>query len=163
MTLPLSYSRLHNISPCQHVPQQDRSYDLKLPVAGLPNQRLNVGGEGRIRTSEATRATDLQSVAFDRSATSPKSNIVRRQVTACRTLNASQYCYVKLSLSFYRMVSTSITDPNLLNRPAPVRPVRTSDRPPAKNSLEPRPRCLWSWRRDLNPRPADYKSAALPS
>ncbi len=29
------------------------------------------GGEGRIRTSEATRATDLQSVAFDRSATSP--------------------------------------------------------------------------------------------
>ena len=30
------------------------------------------GGEGRIRTSEATRATDLQSVAFDRSATSPR-------------------------------------------------------------------------------------------
>ena len=29
------------------------------------------GGEGRIRTSEAARATDLQSVAFDRSATSP--------------------------------------------------------------------------------------------
>src|SRR5215813_1384336 len=22
---------------------------------------------------------------------------------------------------------------------------------------------LWSWRRDLNPRPADYKSAALPT
>jgi len=21
---------------------------------------------------------------------------------------------------------------------------------------------IWSWRRDLNPRPADYKSAALP-
>jgi len=21
----------------------------------------------------------------------------------------------------------------------------------------------WSWRRDLNPRPADYKSAALPT
>src|SRR5438128_2340909 len=30
-----------------------------------------VGGEGRIRTSEAARATDLQSAAFDRSATSP--------------------------------------------------------------------------------------------
>src|SRR5262245_17363502 len=25
------------------------------------------------------------------------------------------------------------------------------------------PRCRWSWRRDLNPRPADYKSAALPT
>src|SRR5262245_23477306 len=23
--------------------------------------------------------------------------------------------------------------------------------------------CRWSWRRDLNPRPADYKSAALPT
>lgn len=29
------------------------------------------GGEGRIRTSEAARATDLQSAAFDRFATSP--------------------------------------------------------------------------------------------
>src|SRR5262245_39063588 len=29
------------------------------------------GGEGRTRTFEATRATDLQSAAFDRSATSP--------------------------------------------------------------------------------------------
>ena len=30
------------------------------------------GGEGRIRTFEAAGATDLQSVAFDRFATSPK-------------------------------------------------------------------------------------------
>ena len=33
--------------------------------------RAKVGGEGRTRTFEATRATDLQSAAFDRSATSP--------------------------------------------------------------------------------------------
>ena len=33
--------------------------------------RAKAGGEGRIRTSEAARATDLQSAAFDRSATSP--------------------------------------------------------------------------------------------
>ena len=31
-----------------------------------------VGGEGRVRTSVATRAADLQSAAIDRSATSPK-------------------------------------------------------------------------------------------
>ncbi len=37
-------------------------------------RRAKAGGEGRIRTSEATRATDLQSVAFDRSATSPISS-----------------------------------------------------------------------------------------
>jgi hypothetical protein len=34
-------------------------------------RRAKVGGEGRIRTSEAAGATDLQSVAFDRFATSP--------------------------------------------------------------------------------------------
>jgi hypothetical protein len=33
--------------------------------------RAKAGGEGRIRTSEAARATDLQSAAFDRFATSP--------------------------------------------------------------------------------------------
>ena len=36
-----------------------------------PAARAKVGGEGRIRTSEAARATDLQSAAFDRFATSP--------------------------------------------------------------------------------------------
>ena len=39
------------------------------PPRSTFNQKF--GGEGRIRTSEAARATDLQSVAFDRSATSP--------------------------------------------------------------------------------------------
>ena len=34
-------------------------------------ERAKVGGEGRIRTSEAAWATDLQSAAFDRFATSP--------------------------------------------------------------------------------------------
>jgi hypothetical protein len=34
-------------------------------------KRAQAGGEGRIRTSEAAGATDLQSAAFDRSATSP--------------------------------------------------------------------------------------------
>src|SRR5262245_33792604 len=33
--------------------------------------RAKAGGEGRIRTFEAAGATDLQSVAFDRFATSP--------------------------------------------------------------------------------------------
>jgi hypothetical protein len=35
--------------------------------------RKEVGGEGRVRTSVATWAADLQSAAIDRSATSPKS------------------------------------------------------------------------------------------
>ena len=44
---------------------------------GLPSRSsrsvAKAGGEGRIRTSEAARATDLQSAAFDRFATSPQS------------------------------------------------------------------------------------------
>ena len=41
------------------------------PVAPHPQRRAKAGGEGRIRTSEAAWATDLQSAAFDRFATSP--------------------------------------------------------------------------------------------
>ena len=40
-------------------------------------QRKKVGGEGRVRTSVATRTADLQSAAIDRSATSPKLRTVR--------------------------------------------------------------------------------------
>src|SRR5579862_4424549 len=48
-------------------------------------QRAKVGGEGRTRTFEATRATDLQSAAFDRSATSPVVSVGFDVVLALRT------------------------------------------------------------------------------
>ena len=75
--------------------------------------RAKVGGEGRTRTFEAARATDLQSAAFDRFATSPTAVCVETRLCS----------------------------------------VVTCDR---RSSVR------WSWRRDSNPRPADYKSAALP-
>ena len=37
----------------------------------IPRAFRPIGGEGRTRTFEAARATDLQSAAFDRFATSP--------------------------------------------------------------------------------------------
>ena len=49
-----------------------------------------IGGEGRIRTSEATWATDLQSVAFDRSATSPTSAL--RQCLAILSAGPRRAC-----------------------------------------------------------------------
>src|SRR3990172_2103682 len=91
------------------------------------------GGEGRTRTFEAAGATDLQSAAFDRFATSP----------GCVVWNAM--------------------------RSAPTLRCRTPD--PTRQTLAPgrlavgrTPDILvrWSWRRDSTPRPADYKSAALP-
>ena len=97
---------------------QDTSTDPGLAMSepfGSPMGELkgeSNGGEGRTRTFEAARATDLQSAAFDRFATSP---------TFC--------CMECAAFGTYRG--------------------RKSER--------------WSWRRELNPRPADYKSAALPT
>ncbi len=73
------------------------------------------GGEARIRTLVATGATDLQSVAIDRSATSPN------------------FLWIPCVFPHPRYNCIYLTRPG-----------------------------SWSWRRDLNPRPADYKSAALP-
>ena len=95
--------------------------------------RAKAGGEGRIRTSEAARATDLQSAAFDRSATSPA--LVERRRAAADTF---------------------------LRPRVPGRSVVRGNRLPRRLPAESRTRSDWSWRRDLNPRPADYKSAALP-
>ena len=83
VTLPLSYSRQFRSS------QQLRSSQLVTwRVGNLTNSPVAlVGGEGRTRTFEASRATDLQSAAFDRFATSPAVCVletwcVRRQLRA---------------------------------------------------------------------------------
>src|SRR5262249_8776797 len=86
-----------------------------------------VGGEGRVRTSVARWAADLQSAAIDRSATSPLSR---------RSLICWSPCF----------------------RRVPEDPLRTMN----SGAGGGRGSFRWSWRRDLNPRPADYKSAALP-
>src|SRR5689334_5189740 len=57
-------------------PRCSSNCTVKTPT-GLPSEaralraRAKDGGEGRTRTFEAARATDLQSAAFDRFATSP--------------------------------------------------------------------------------------------
>ena len=51
--------------------QTTASLHAGLPAAAPGHAASEAGGEGRTRTFEATRATDLQSAAFDRSATSP--------------------------------------------------------------------------------------------
>ena len=121
VTLPLSYSRLRARLPfCSTLRRGKPARASRAPVsrAGLPTatldpwlaqaepafatarvglptearvQRAKVGGEGRTRTFEATRATDLQSAAFDRSATSPvvcvdlESRVLSTSLTLSRT------------------------------------------------------------------------------
>ena len=72
MTLPLSYSRIHDLRHRIRTPFCFRALLFPLtthPRIPIPNS--SNGGEGRTRTFEAARATDLQSAAFDRFATSP--------------------------------------------------------------------------------------------
>ena len=69
---PLRLSALRRASPLSHLtpaPSQACQPKLRRRTSG---GGAKVGGEGRIRTFEAAGATDLQSVAFDRFATSPE-------------------------------------------------------------------------------------------
>ena len=50
---------------------QDIRLDPRWPAMSEARRAESNGGEGRTRTFEAARATDLQSAAFDRFATSP--------------------------------------------------------------------------------------------
>ena len=94
VTLPLSYSRLRARWLSGHLALRlviplDRTVPTRpaSPACQLSSQmRAKVGGEGRTRTFEAARATDLQSAAFDRFATSP---IVVLNVVSTRTLRRS--------------------------------------------------------------------------
>ena len=115
MTLPLSYSRLRGslLSPLRRrrlaslrrsLRSSGRSPALSSPhpplrirldPPGLPARlegEAKVGGEGRTRTFEAARATDLQSAAFDRFATSPTVCLVE---SVCSTLTG---CYLDAPL-----------------------------------------------------------------
>jgi hypothetical protein len=186
VTLPLSYSRLR---PSTRLPPRARSglrrasplsllrrltasarqaravpsqlisasacHVARLPGRSSPAGRAEAGGEGRIRTSEAAGATDLQSAAFDRFATSPIVGLAGSP---------------KKRASFARQAESAEDSPatlhaNCLDLTVCDVPCGTA-RNPLSCSISPPSRCAtadkWSWRRDSNPRPADYKSAALP-
>ena len=108
MTLPLSYSRLRALSRRRLLDAARLTPLLRLNYftrhsqpsaapnkAGLPTKarvacRAKVGGEGRVRTSVARWAADLQSAAIDRSATSPIISVV--VLFGIRVIGASHDC-----------------------------------------------------------------------
>src|SRR5438094_2909391 len=116
---PPSYSRFNVAGSLSLACRTEARRSTRARCRARDPRRAKAGGEGRTRTFEAARATDLQSAAFDRFATSP---------AVCVVGNADYVDYV--DYVDYRALTHA---------------------------------CPWSWRRDLNPRPADYKSAALPT
>src|SRR6059058_6090322 len=76
---------------CSLSPRADGQPAALCSLAGSPSRlasrrslapvRAKNGGEGRTRTFEAARATDLQSAAFDRFATSPASCVLERVIS----------------------------------------------------------------------------------
>jgi hypothetical protein len=108
------------------------------------------GGEGS--NLRSPKAAGLQPAAIDRSATSPK--------------------YITRATCEVRMKPHTTFRARLLWISAPVSSETVGRCPQACTChWSPRVRCIpegrrnrpWSWRRDSNPRPADYKSAALPA
>ena len=100
-------------------------------VRGASAPRSKPGGEGRIRTSEAARATDLQSAAFDRFATSPISRPRRARDTSERdgmACDGRRHVFPRNCLDL-RWFATSPAD-----RRAEI-PCRALRRPPSRVAL----------------------------
>ena len=133
---------------------------IPVPLACQPKPRANrarsakAGGEGRIRTFEAARATDLQSAAFDRFATSP----VCVSGLRCGPRSPRVLCPAPPLQGDAPPVDSRVFN----HRGAATESAISVERVVPCDVACGARLGTWSWRRDLNPRPADYKSAALP-
>ncbi len=121
------------------------------------------GAQGRIRTSVTRRVADLQSAAINHSATCAlcipttvpaqihraAGHLSSRQKALARPNRTPQGARLPPELSMANAARESTG-----RYPHPLHPTRPL--PLAAPGI-------WSWRRDLNPRPPDYKSGALPA
>ena len=118
------------------------------------NPNLNNGAQGRIRTSVALRAADLQSAAFNHSATcakNPHALFALHNQTLCATKSA---LHNKNSQARTYALHSPLENSTTVLPRLPCAKAATLSSPTGE---------IWSWRRDLNPRPSDYKSDALPA
>ena len=160
VTLPLSYSRLR-----ARLLRRSRTAARQAPPRRA-NQITStrggrkIGGEGRVRTSVATRAADLQSAAIDRSATSPNFSSQASALQRCGpgALRPGPAPFGAACASHVLDIRVWFPCPSTRLRDRAAR----AGHPEAKSRGADDASSRWSWRRDLNPRPADYKSAALP-
>ena len=154
VTLPLSYSRLrarvaslaHSAPTFEAPPLRARALaanPMAPPTRTAPlcqGRRGWWGGEGS--NLRSPKAAGLQPAAIDRSATSPETRLSARHSRSCPGNALADVIHESLS-SFFDTVYR--WNPCVFGA-----------------SLKMWRGGRWSWRRDLNPRPPDYKSGALP-
>ena len=139
--------RAANMRPRSAAGLSDRS----LSLITIHHSKLKNGAQGRIRTSVTHRVADLQSAAINHSATCA----LRRRMSLVQPHPASMQTPARcLSHEKFRsgcgwrtLQAGTSSRYNQLH---------------LQQSLIAAPE-IWSWRRDLNPRPPDYKSGALPA
>ena len=156
MTLPLSYSRLratHSRSGATAGKPAARSLSLVHHFAGPPTEATHhVTSELACQPKLALISEERRLVA--REGLEP-SKPLGRQIYSLLRLTASlprQKSVLLESVCSTRTVFVVVCFCQCLLRFAAVNSTATSVRGQ-----------VWSWRRDSNPRPADYKSAALPA
>ena len=136
-----------------------------------------LGGGGWIRTTEA-RASDLQSDPFGHSGTPPEGRTFSRCQGRVSTLNFTLKIplYACVCPRFKKCVRAVVIFAPVSPRRLRSDGLRRRSPPRRRNTTQPGDssgckRCQrknlsrkkWSWREESNPRPADYKSAALPT
>jgi hypothetical protein len=151
VTLPLSYSRQFRVRPSR----------TRLPNRNSRSRRRSRCPPSRFALRRTTFASSLARSPQVASPTEARSTPHGRRLVAREGLEPSK----PLGRQIYSLLRLTASLPRQLSVLECVRPGRTfwSYRrgrviPDSIPNLWSR----WSWRRDLNPRPADYKSAALP-
>ena len=115
------------------------------------------GKDSNLRSPQG--AADLQSAGFSHSPTRPGNFCRDTKLVSAKTARTLTACPLFDCHAVVRERVASKTQTGLVSKDTSpfMLPCRESSR------LAPLVNIWWSWRRDLNPRPSDYKSDALPA
>jgi hypothetical protein len=107
-------------------------------------RRWWTGKDSNLRSPQG--AADLQSAGFSHSPTRPRKHVDTRYVP----VSEKRSCLLEQCAKTQNGLVSKDTSPFMLSCRELLRPHSPDEK-------------WWSWRRELNPRPSDYKSDALPA
>ena len=139
--------------PAYSVPQENSLRDFTFTKL----ESWWTGKDSNLRSPQG--AADLQSAGFSHSPTRPGNFCRDTKIVSAKTARTLTACPMFDCHAVVRERVAGKTQNGLVSRDTSpfMLPCRESSR------LAPLTKIWWSWRRDLNPRPSDYKSDALPT